>query len=35
MEQGYESPQNSRRFDLPNQEADDDDSQNPSDEDEP
>jgi hypothetical protein len=34
MEQGHESPQNSRRFDLPDQEADDDSGQDPSDEDE-
>jgi len=33
MEQGYESSQNSPRFDLPEQNTEDDGEQNPSDED--
>ena len=32
MEQGYESSQNSRRFDLPEQDTEDDAEQAPSDE---
>jgi hypothetical protein len=32
MEQGQESSQNSRRFDLPEQDTEDDSEQNPSDE---
>jgi hypothetical protein len=32
MEQGYESSQNSRRFDLPEQDTEDDGEQSPSDE---